>query len=260
VNGQTSVLAKGVPWPPSVDDFYLPGWFYPWITKFTVMVWIALAIVLVFFLLAYRKPKLVPTKTQWLAEEIYAFGRNGISGDVIGHEDGVRFAPYITSLLAFIGVMNVFGILPFFQVSPSAHIAFPAALAIISWVLYIAVGIRKHGFLGYLKLTTVPAGAPGWLLPLLIPLEFLSNILVRPFALAVRLFANLFAGHFVLLVFTLGGFVLLSANTWYAPISVLSWVMTIVLTFLELLVALLQAYVFAILNAVYLQSSLAEEH
>jgi F-type H+-transporting ATPase subunit a len=260
VNGQASVLAKGVPWPPSVEDFYLPGWFYPWITKFTVMVWIAVAVVLIFFLVSYRKPKLVPTKTQWLAEEIYAFGRNGIGHDVIGNE-GVKFAPYITSLLAFIGVMNVFGILPFFQVSPSAHIAFPAALAIISWVLYIAVGIRKHGFMGYVRLTTVPSGAPGWLLPLLIPLEFLSNILIRPFALAVRLFANLFAGHFILLVFTLGGFVLLgNSMVFIKPLSVLSWLMAIVITFLELLVALLQAYVFAILNAVYLQSSLAEEH
>jgi F-type H+-transporting ATPase subunit a len=260
VNGQASVLAKGVPWPPSVDDFYLPGVFYPWITKFTVMVWIAVAVVLIFFLVSYRSPKLVPTRTQWLAEEIYSFGRNGIGHDVIG-EEGVKFAPYLTSLLTFIGVMNIFGILPFFQVSPSAHIGFPAALALISWVLYIAVGIRRHGFVGYFKLTTIPPGAPLLLLPLLIPLELLSNIFIRPFALAVRLFANLFAGHFILLVFTLGGFVLLGSGTAFIkPISVLSWIMAIVLTFLEVLVALLQAYVFAILNAVYIQSSLAEEH
>ena len=260
MNGQASVLAKGVPWPPSVEDFYLPGWIYPWVTKFTVMVWIAVAVVLVFFLLAYRSPKVVPTRVQWIAEEIYAFGRNGIGHDVMGPE-GIKFAPYITSLLSFIAVMNIFGILPFFQVSPSSHIAFPAALAIISWVLYISVGIRRHGFVGYLRLTTIPPGAPGWLLPLLIPLEFLSNILIRPFALAVRLFANLFAGHFILLVFTLGGFVLLSSSTAFIkPLSVLSWLMVIVITFLELLVALLQAYVFAILNAVYLQSSLAAEH
>ncbi len=260
MNGQAGVLAKGVPFPPSVEDFYLPGWFYPWITKFTVMVWIAVAIVLIFFLLSYRNPKIVPGRAQWLAEEIYSFGRNGISHDVIGNE-GVRFAPYITSLLCFIGVMNVFGILPFFQVSPSAHIAFPAALAIISWVLYITVGIRKHGLVGYLKLTTVPSGAPAWLYPLLIPLEFLSNILIRPFALAVRLFANLFAGHFILLVFSLGGFVLLGSSAAFVkPLSVFSWAMAIIITFLELLVALLQAYVFAILNAVYLQSSLATEH
>jgi F-type H+-transporting ATPase subunit a len=249
-----------VPFPPSVDDFFLPGYFYPWITKFTVMVWIAVAVVLIFFLVSYRKPKLVPTKAQWLAESIYGFGRNGIAGDVIGSE-GIKFAPYITTLLTFIGVMNLFSIVPFFQISPTAHIAFPAALALISWVLYIYVGIRKHGGLGYLKVMTMPAGAPMWLMPLLIPLEFLSNFIVRPFTLAIRLFANLFAGHFILLVFTLGGFVLLnSSNVGIKPISVVSWAMDIVLTFLELLVALLQAYVFAILNAVYLQTSLSEEH
>jgi F-type H+-transporting ATPase subunit a len=260
VSGQSSVLAGGVPWPPSVDDFYLPGYFYPWITKFTVMVWIAVALVLIFFLVSYRKPKLVPSKAQWIAESVYGFGRNGIAGDVIGPE-GIRFAPYIVTLLSFVGVMNLFAIIPFFQISPSAHIGFPAALALISWVLYIYVGMRKHGPLRYLRLMTMPSGAPLWLMPILIPLEFLSNFIVRPFTLAVRLFANLFAGHFILLVFTLGGFVLLNSSTLaIKPISVVSWAMDIVLTFLELLVALLQAYVFAILNAVYLQTSLTEEH
>jgi F-type H+-transporting ATPase subunit a len=249
-----------VPFPPSVNDFFLPGYFYPWITKFTVMVWIAVALVLIFFLMSYRKPKLVPGKAQWLAESIYGFGRNGIAGDVIGAE-GVRFAPYITTLLTFVAVMNLFSIVPFFQIAPTAHIAFPAALALISWVLYIYVGVKKHGGRRYLKLMTMPAGAPMWLMPLLIPLEFLSNFIVRPFTLSIRLFANLFAGHFILLVFTLGGFVLFtSSHVAYKPIGVLSWVMDIVLTFLELLVALLQAYVFAILNAVYLQTSLSEEH
>lgn len=260
MSGQSSVLAGGVPWPPSVNDFYLPGYYYPWITKFTVMVWIAVAAVMVFFLVSYRKPKLVPTKAQWIAESIYGFGRNGIAGDVIGPE-GVRFGPYVVTLLSFIGVMNLMSIIPFFQIAPTAHIAFPAALAIISWVLYIYVGIRKHGAGRYLKNMTMPSGAPVWLMPLLVPLEFLSNFVVRPFTLAVRLFANLFAGHFILLVFTLGGFVLFNSSTiLYKPIGVLSWAMDIVLTFLELLVALLQAYVFAILNAVYLQTSLAEEH
>jgi F-type H+-transporting ATPase subunit a len=260
VSGQSSVLAGGIPWPPSVNDFYLPGYFYPWITKFTVMVWIAVALVLIFFLVSYRKPKLVPSKAQWMAESVYGFGRNGIAGDVIGPE-GIRFAPYIVTLLSFVGVMNLFAIIPFFQISPSAHIGFPAALALISWVLYIYVGMRKHGPLRYLRLMTMPSGAPLWLMPILIPLEFLSNFIVRPFTLAVRLFANLFAGHFILLVFTLGGFVLLNSSTLaIKPISVVSWAMDIVLTFLELLVALLQAYVFAILNAVYLQTSLTEEH
>ena len=104
-------------------------------------------------------------------------------------------------------------------------------------------------------------GALGEPLPLLIPLEFFSNFLLRPFTLSIRLFANMFAGHFILLVFTLGGFVLASSSSLFIkPISVLSFVMVILMTFLELLVAALQAYVFALLSALYVQQSLSEEH
>jgi F-type H+-transporting ATPase subunit a len=262
VSGQAIVLAEGTPhwWPPKVEDFFLPGWQYPWVTKFTVMVWVAVAIVVLFFVLAYRKPQLVPTRTQWMAESVYSFGRDGIAQDVIGPE-GVRFAPYLTSLLSFILVMNVFGVLPFFQVAPTAHIGIPTALALISYAVYIWVGVRKHGLGGYFKAMTITPGVPWWLLPLLIPIEFLQNFITRPFTLAVRLFANMFAGHFILLVFTLGGFLLLTAsNPLIKPLSIVAWLLAIGITFLELLVAALQAYVFAILNAVYLQSSLAEEH
>jgi F-type H+-transporting ATPase subunit a len=259
VGGRNAVMARGMQWPPSVYDFYLPGWFYPWVTKFTVMVWIAVAAVLVFFLVAYRKPRLVPTRGQWLAEEIYGFARNGIAGQVIGPE-GVRFAPYLTTLLAFIAVMNIMGIVPGFQVSPTAHIAFPAALGLISWVLFLTVGVRRHGVRGFLRRRTMPP-APGWMMPLLIPLEFLENILLPPITLSIRLFANMFAGHFILSVFTLGGFVLATSSTvLFRPLSVLSWLMMIAATFLEFLVAALQAYVFAMLNSVYLQASLADDH
>jgi F-type H+-transporting ATPase subunit a len=172
----------------------------------------------------------------------------------------VRFAPYLVSLLTFIAVMNVFGILPLLQVAPTAHIAIPVALTAVSYVVYIAVGIRRHGFLKWFKQMTVPPGAPWWLLWLISPLEFFSNFIIRPFTLSVRLFANMFAGHLILLVFTLGGFVLLNLGGLLAPLSALAWLLAIAVTFLELLVAVLQAYVFAILNAVFIQGSLAEEH
>lgn len=255
------VLAKGTPpwWPPGKEDFYLPGWHYPWVTKFTVMVWLAVAVIIVFFLLAYRRPKLVPSRAQWLAESIYSFGRDGIAGDVIGRE-GVRFAPYVTTLFAFIAVMNVLGIIPGFQVAPTAHIAFPGALALISYAMYLGVGVRRHGLGGFLKRIVSPA-VPGWLLPIMVPLELLEYFVLRPFTLSVRLFANMFAGHLILEVFTLGGFILYGAGmVAVRPLSVLAWAMTIAITFLEFLVAALQAYVFAMLNSFYIQGSLAEEH
>jgi F-type H+-transporting ATPase subunit a len=265
VSGPATVLADGgVPgWPPSVHDFYLPSLVAgagPWLTKFTLLVWLAVALILVFFLIAYRSPRLVPTRMQWLAEEIYGFARNGIAKDVIG-PDGLRFAPYLASLFIFILVTNIFGILPFIQISPNSHIAYPAVLAAISYILFMYLGFRKHGFIGYFKATLVIPGVPWPMLLLVAPIEFFSTFILRPFTLALRLFANMFAGHVIILVFTLGGFVLLNAQSLFIkPISLVSWAMAIALTFFELVVAALQAYVFALLTASYVQGALAEEH
>ncbi|MBO4162820.1 MULTISPECIES: F0F1 ATP synthase subunit A [Micromonospora] len=263
--GQANVLAAGqAAFPPSVEDFYLPS-ILPWgahdsywFTKITAMVWVAAGILIIFFLATYRKPQLVPTKKQWLAESIYGFVRNNIAVDMLGHR-GVRFAPYFTTLFCFVLLTNFFAIVPLFQISPNSHIAFPAILAVISYVLFNYIGIRQHGFVKYFKNSLVPP-APWFILPLLIPIELFSTFIVRPFSLAVRLFANMFAGHMLLLVFTLGGFAMISANAWLAPVSVLSWVMTIALTFLEFLVICLQAYVFTVLTASYVQGALADEH
>jgi F-type H+-transporting ATPase subunit a len=261
VNDRPSILAAE--FPPSIQEFFPPS-FAPWggdnawFTKTTLMLWVAVAIIIIFFLVAYRNPQMVPTKRQWMAESIYGFGRNSIAKEMIGAE-GVRFAPYLATLFCFIIVMNFFAILPFFQISPNAHFAFPATLAVISYLLFNYVGIRKHGVSKYLKTAMVPP-APWYILPLLVPIEFASTFLIRPFSLSVRLFANMFAGHMLLLVFTLGGFAMIGANVWFAPFAILSWIMTIALTFLEFLVICLQAYVFTVLTASYVQGALADEH
>jgi len=265
VTGQTTVLAQGLAWPPSVNDFFAPaiapwgadGYTHPWFTKVTLMLWLSVAIIILYFLISYRKPKLVPTKKQWIAESIYGFVRNNIAVDMLG-KDGVRFAPYLATLFCFIFVMNLWGIIPFFQLSPNAHIAFPAVLAVVTYVMFIYLGFKRHGP-GYLKQALI-LPAPWFIQPILIPIEFFSTFIVRPFSLAVRLFANMFAGHMLLLVFTLGGFAMINANALLAPVSVLSWIMTILLTFLDFAVIALQAYVFTVLTASYLQGSLAEGH
>jgi F-type H+-transporting ATPase subunit a len=262
VTGPTTVLAADVPFPPTVEDFFPPsiipwGGDSYWFTKITLLLWLSVAILIIFFLVAYRKPQLVPGKRQWLAESLYGFVRNNIAVEMIGRE-GVRFAPYLATLFSFILLMNLWGIVPFAQISPNSHIAFPAVLAVISWVLFIYVGFRKHG-IGYLKVALVPP-APWFILPILVPIEFFSNFIVRPFSLAIRLFANMFAGHMMLLVLTLGGFAMINQNLWLAPVSVLSWLMTIALTFLDFAIIVLQAYIFTVLTASYVQGSLAEGH
>ncbi len=258
--GQPSILAAE--FPPSVEDFFPPsivpwGGDNVWFTKITLMVWIAVAAIIIFFLVTYRKPTMVPTKRQWIAESIYGFGRNSIAKEMIG-PDGVRFASYLTTLFCFVLVMNFFAIVPGFQISPNSHFAFPVVLTVITYVLFNYVGLRKHG-LRYFKNALIPP-APWFILPLLIPIEFMSTFLIRPFSLSVRLFANMFAGHMLLLVFTLGGFAMINANALLAPISLLSWLLTIALTFLEFLVIILQAYVFTVLTASYVQGALADEH
>ncbi len=260
MTGQTIVLAD-TPFPPTVGDFYLPsiapwGGSDTWITKITVMVWLSVAILILYFLLSYRNPQLVPSKKQWIAESIYGFVRNNIAVEMIGRE-GVRFAPYLATLFCFIFLNNLWSIIPFFQISPMSHIAFPIILALISWVMFIYLGFKKHG-IGYLKHALVPP-APWFILPILVPIEFFSNFIVRPFSLAVRLFANMFAGHMLLLVFTLGGFAMISANPLLTPVSILSWLMTIALTFLDFAVIALQAYVFTVLTASYIQGAVADE-
>jgi F-type H+-transporting ATPase subunit a len=249
------------PWPPSVDEFFPPGLFgTDWLTKMMLMVWLAIALILIFFLVAYRNPKIVPGRMQWLAESIYGFTRDGIAKEVIGHE-GVRFAPYLTTLLVFIAITNLFAIIPLLQISPNSHIAFPAMLTIVTFVLYLYWGFKRHGFRGYLGMSLFPPNVPWPVYIIVTPIEFAMIFIIRPFTLALRLFANMFAGHMMLLVFTLGGFLLLNADSLFIkPISILSWALTMILVFFETLVALLQAYVFVLLTSSYLQSSLAEEH
>ena len=230
------------------------------VTKITLMVWFAVAALIVFFLVSYRRPRLVPTRTQWIAESIYGFVRDNVCKDVIGAE-GVRFAPYLTTLFCFILVTNVFAIVPLLQISTNAHIAFPIILAVVSWGLFIYLGIRKHGLLAYFKMSLFPSGVPWPVYILLTPIEFVSTFIVRPITLSVRLFANMFAGHLILLVFTLGGMTLLaSSNFGLKGLSFLSFAMAIVMTFFEVIVQVLQAYVFTILTATYLQGALADDH
>ncbi|MBX6749159.1 MAG: F0F1 ATP synthase subunit A [Micromonosporaceae bacterium] len=255
------VMAGDVHFPPSVKEFFTPALFGldGWLTKFTIFVWVAVALLIIFFLVAYRDPKLVPSRAQWMAEAVYGFARDSIARPMLGHE-GVRFAPYFAALLSFILLTNLYGIIPGIQISTNTHIAYPIVLAAISYVMFNYIGIRKHGFVKYMKNSLVPS-APWYILPLLIPIEFFSTFIVRPITLALRLFANMFAGHMILAVFTLGGFALLNAQTWYfKPISVLSWGMAVALTFLEALVILLQAYVFVVLTSSYISGALAEEH
>ena len=174
----------------------------------------------------------------------------------------MRFVPYLVTLFFFILLNNFFGSIPFIQFptfSPRGHGL--RARRRCRGSSTTTVGIRKHGFLGYLKLQCVPGGVTGPILALLVPLEFFSNLIVRPITLALRLFANMFAGHILLLLFATGGeYLLVHGAILIKPVGLLAWVLAIAIAFLELLVQFLQAYVFTLLNAMYISGALADEH
>jgi ATP synthase subunit 6 len=257
---------------PSAEEFHAPGpgiFELPpvfsvagiGITKPMLLLFLAAIVVFGFFYLASKNRAMVPGRLQYAGEGAYGFVRNSVGRDIIGSQDFMRFVPYLVTIFFFILISNFFGSIPFIQFPTFGRVSMAYALAGLSWVVYNAVGIHKHGFVGYLKLQTVPPGVQKAILPLLIPLEFLSNIVVRPVTLSLRLFCNMFAGHILLALFALGGeYLLLEAEAIFKPVGVLAWLLYIAVAFLELLVQFLQAYVFVLLNAMYIQGALADEH
>ncbi|CAN5586048.1 F0F1 ATP synthase subunit A [soil metagenome] len=260
--------------PPSPNDFNLPPVgggentfdflgqaMYAGVTKPMLQIVLAAVLVFVLFYAASRKRAMVPGRLQYVGEEAYGFVRNGMGRDIIGSHDFQRFVPYLFALFFFILFNNLMASIPLIQFPTFSRSGMVYSLAIMSWMVYNYVGIKKHGFVGYFKLQSVPAGVGGVILLLLVPLEFMSNILVRPFTLALRLFANMFAGHLLLILFALGGeYILAHQPLGYAPVGILAWVLFIAVALLEVLIQFLQAYVFVLLNAMYIQGALADEH
>ena len=246
---------------PSIGDFFFEPIFKIGSFEFTkpiLYVLVAMAIVLIFFWFAFRRPKLVPRGVQNLGEMAVLFVRDQILRPQLGKK-GDGYLPFLTSLFFFIWIMNLFEIIPGVMFPVTSKYAFPFGLTIIVWVTYIGIGIKHQGPFGYFKNMAAPSGAPAWLLPLLAPIELFSNILVRPFTLSVRLMANMLAGHVLLLVFGLGSWYLfsLSIGLLYSATSLAVYLLV---TLLEVLVTLLQAFIFATLAAFYISDSLESAH
>ncbi|MGH3385714.1 MAG: F0F1 ATP synthase subunit A [Nocardioidaceae bacterium] len=250
--------------PPGPADFRLPPVFGDsvFFTKPYFLLVLAALLVVWFFVATSRPSAVVPSRLQFAGEAAYNFVRNSIARDVIGSHEFMKYVPYLVALFFFILVNNYFALIPFIQYPTFSQTGFVYGLALLTWVVYNGVGIRRHGFVGYWKHQSVPPGVKGPILLLIVPLEFMSNILVRPFTLSVRLFANMFAGHLLLLLFALGGeyLILEAGNAIYIPMGVLSLLMGLIVSGLEMLVLGIQAYVFTLLTALYISGALAEEH
>lgn len=242
----------------SFFDFTLFG-LHIHVNRIYTMVLFGSLLVGLFFYFAFRKPQLVPGKLQWAGEVTYDFIRNGVAGEVMGPQ-GLKFAPYLTVLFSFIFINNLYEILPLAQVPVNSRIAFPLMLAVITYLIYNYVGIKKKGLIGYLKGIAFPPGVPWFVLIIVTPIELISQLILQPATLAIRLFANMFAGHLLLLVFFSGALYLFSTGGVGYAFGTVSFLMSILLTGFELIVIALQAYVFTVLTSVYISNAMAEEH
>ena len=253
--------------PPTTKDFVWSCWGpsirlggVPFCFNFIIFLVLFGAVLFVaFFYFSLRRAQVAPGRLQSLAELGIGFIRENIALPMIGPEGAERFIPLLATLFFAILFWNIFEVVPLVNFSSDSRIAFPLVMAIVAWVTYNAVGIGKHGFTGYMKHVMFPPGAPLWLYPLLVPIEFLTQIIIRPITLTVRLWANFLAGHFLLAVFFLGTIAMLQGGLTaiFAPFS---FAISILLVGFEIFVSLLQAFIFAILTASYIGGAMAEEH
>lgn len=226
------------------------------------MLLILLSVVLIawFFLAAARRRQMVPGKLQYLGEMSYNFVRNSVGKDIIGERDYKPFVPLLFSLFFFILVNNLFGSVPLIQLPTTSHVGTAYALAGMVYFTWIILGIKKHG-IGYFKLAVVPSGVPKAILPLVVVIEIISTFLVRPVTHSLRLFATMLAGHLIIMLAAAGTeFLFTQDQLLLKPLGVLTLAGGVGMYLFEILIQVLQAYVFTLLTAIYIQGSLAEEH
>ena len=231
-------------------------------TMFLTLLVAAIVIGLLYFGIVRHKKRLVPSKFGAAIEALATFVRDEIAIGIIGPKHGLRYFPWLLSLFLFILVGNLFEIAPFIQFPITSRMwVVPAVLSLLTWVIFVVSGFKEQGFT-YVKDVAWPPGVPTALKPLVGLIELVSTFLVRPFSLAVRLFANLAAGHVMLTLLLVSGWVFISAQGGIAkvPIGVGWLVVGIAIYAFEIVVAILQAYIFTLLSAVYVQTAVTPEH
>ncbi|WP_047261790.1 F0F1 ATP synthase subunit A [Corynebacterium mustelae] len=235
------------------------GWFT--IDRLMFVRLLMAAILAIFFLVAMRNPKLIPSGLQNVGEIMLDFVRIHIAEEILGKKEGRRFLPVLATIFFVVLFMNVPSIIPFLNISPNARIGMPLVLALFGYIAFIYAGAKRYGFFKYLKSSVVVPNLNPLLHILVIPLEFLSTFILRPATLTVRLMANMLVGHIILvLLFSATNFFFWQLNGW-TSLSALTIVAGIAFTLFEMLVIFLQAYIFALLVAVYIELSLhADEH
>jgi F-type H+-transporting ATPase subunit a len=225
------------------------------INRVVVLMMVASVLCIAFFLLGSRRGAIVPKGFQTVAETGYLFVRNQIAIDVIGPADGPRYAGYLSALFFFIFFGNLLEIIPGINFPVNSRMAIPALLAFLTYVIFNFVGIKKQGFRHYVGGTLFPPGVPMAIKPLLAIIELFSVFVIRPLTLAIRLLANMMAGHVLLTIFFLfsAEFVALKPAL---PLGIMTAIVAAILIVFEMLVISIQAYIFTMLTAFYIAESI----
>jgi F-type H+-transporting ATPase subunit a len=222
------------------------------ITRHVVMMWAACAVIALIVWLANRKRSMVPHGIRNILEAMVVFVRDDLARKNIPHHAD-RFVPYLASTFLFILVCNLLGLLPY-GATPTGNISVTAGLAGVAFLMIQGAGIREHGLVGHFK-NLVPHGIPMALLPIMVLVEFIG-MFVKPFALCVRLFANMTGGHVVIL--SLISLVFILKRAWVG--AVLSVPFSLFIESIEILVAFLQAYIFTMLTSLFIGMSAHPQH
>jgi F-type H+-transporting ATPase subunit a len=228
------------------------------INKVVVLMWLSFLISFGVMILGGRKKALVPTGVQNVAESAVDFVEEGIVLQTIG-PDGLKFTPFLLTLFVFILTCNIWGLIPGAQMPVNARIALPVFMALLVYVIYHTVGVITQGPITYMKNIMFMPGVPKVMYVLLTPIELVTKFISQPLSMAVRLFANMLAGHLLLVSFA----VITAALATLGPTLIIfpfSFGLLVFLTTFEVLVAFLQAYIFTILAAVYIADAMHPAH
>lgn len=231
-------------------------------TMFLTFLAVAIVIALLYFGIVRHKKRLVPSKFGAAIEALVTFVRDEIAIGIIGPEHGLRYFPWLLSLFMFLLVGNLFEVTPLVNFPITSRMwVVPAVLSLLTWIIFVVSGFKEQGF-KYVKDIAWPPGVPTALKPLVGLIELVSTFLVRPFSLAVRLFANLVAGHVMLTLLLVSGWVFISAQGGLAKIPIgIGWLTVgLAIYAFEIVVAILQAYIFTLLSAVYVQTAVHPDH
>jgi F-type H+-transporting ATPase subunit a len=256
----------GVFHAPGIEEFLgLPALFFegtPFeINRIILVRLFAIVIMLVLFYLALRKMQRVPGRGQGIAEMALDFVKVQIVDQVLGEKLGRKYLPILAAIFFTVLATNITGIVPGLNIAGTALIGLPLVLGLVAYITFIYAGFSAVGPGKFFKNALLPSGVPWPIYIILTPVEFINIFIVRPVSLALRLLLNMMVGHLLLvLCFSATHFFFLTAEGWLPLFGVGTLLGGFIFTLVELLVALLQAYIFTLLTSVYIQQSVAEEH